>query len=95
MPMTKQSRQLNVLFIPRLSTRLELTLSSVRSSVSSSELNITSKTNIIINSIFTFALNSLIKACVIGSRDQLCINPQVNEQKSYTTKVITQHLTNY
>lgn len=28
-----------------------------------------------------------IKTCAIGSRDQLCINPQVNQQKSYTTKV--------
>ncbi|CAF0719384.1 unnamed protein product [Brachionus calyciflorus] len=28
-----------------------------------------------------------IKTCAIGSRDQLCINPQVNQQKSYTTKL--------
>ncbi|RNA23419.1 Regulator of telomere elongation helicase [Brachionus plicatilis] len=28
-----------------------------------------------------------IKTCAIGSRDQLCINPQVNQQKNYTTKL--------
>lgn len=28
-----------------------------------------------------------IKTCVIGSRDQLCINPQVSQQKNYTTKL--------
>jgi regulator of telomere elongation helicase 1 len=28
-----------------------------------------------------------IKTCVIGSRDQLCINPQVNSQKNYTVKM--------
>ena len=28
-----------------------------------------------------------IKTCAIGSRDQLCINPQVSQQKSYTTKL--------
>ena len=25
--------------------------------------------------------------CAIGSRDQLCINPQVSQQKSYTAKL--------
>ena len=31
--------------------------------------------------------NNTVKTCAIGSRDQLCINPQIMTQKNYTTKM--------
>ena len=31
--------------------------------------------------------NNTVKTCAIGSRDQLCINPAIMNQKNYTTKM--------